>query len=61
MEAQSIEKTAFCPGPGYSLWEFTVMPYGLTCTTMTVILGNFSVKQPFIVVEHLSTPRHPRM
>ena len=35
MEAQSIEKTAFCPGPGYGLWEFTVMPYGLTGATQT--------------------------
>ena len=25
-------------------------------TTMTVTLGDFSIKQPFIVVEHLSTP-----
>ena len=25
----SIEKIAFCPGPGYGIWEFTVMPYGL--------------------------------
>lgn len=30
MKEESIEKTAFCPGPGYGLWEFTVMPYGLT-------------------------------
>ena len=30
MSETSIEKTAFCPGPGYRLWEFTVMPYGLT-------------------------------
>ena len=24
MDDQSIEKTVFCPGPGYGLWEFTV-------------------------------------
>ena len=33
MSEESIEKTAFCPGPGYGLWEFTVMPYGLTGAT----------------------------
>ena len=33
MSEESIEKTAFCPGPGYGLWEFTVMPYGLTAAT----------------------------
>jgi len=22
MEPQSVEKTVFCPGPGYGLWEF---------------------------------------
>ena len=32
MSQNSIEKTAFCPGPGYGLWEFTVMPYRLACT-----------------------------
>lgn len=35
MSPDSIEKTAFCPGPGYGLWEFTVMPYGLTGATQT--------------------------
>jgi len=35
MESQSIEKTAFCPGPGYGLWEFTRMPYGLTGAIQT--------------------------
>ena len=35
MDEESIEKTAFCPGPGYGLWEFTVMPYGLTGATQT--------------------------
>ena len=29
MSEQSIEKTEFCPGPGYGLWEFTRMPYAL--------------------------------
>ena len=33
MHKDSIEKTAFSPGPGYGLWEFTVMPYGLTGAT----------------------------
>ena len=31
-----------------------IIPHGTT--TMTVTLGYFSVKQPFIVVEHLSIP-----
>ena len=35
MDEGSIEKTAFCPGLGYGLWEFTVMPYGLTGATQT--------------------------
>ena len=26
---------AFSPGPGYGLWEFVVMPYGLTGATQT--------------------------
>ena len=39
MEESSIEKTAFCPGPGYGLWEFTVMPYGLTGATQTCQRG----------------------
>ena len=39
MEKSSIEKTAFCPGPGYGLWEFTVMLYGLTGTTQTCQRG----------------------
>ena len=33
IQEQSIEKTAFSPGPGYGLWEFTMMPYGLTGAT----------------------------
>ena len=39
MDSKSIEKTAFCPGPGYGLWEFTVMPYGLTGATQTCQRG----------------------
>ena len=39
MSTPSIEKTAFCPGPGYGLWEFTVMPYGLTGATQTCQRG----------------------
>jgi len=39
MEKNSIEKTAFCPGPGYGLWEFTVMPYSLTGATQTCQCG----------------------
>ena len=39
MQEQSIEKTAFCPGPGYGLWEFVVMPYGLTGATQTCQQG----------------------
>ena len=35
----SPESTAFCPGPGYGLWEFTVMPYGLTGATQTCQRG----------------------
>ena len=27
MSKASIQKTTFCPGPGYGLWEFNVMPY----------------------------------
>ena len=53
MHQSSIEKTAFCPGLGYSLREFLVMPYGLTGATQTcqcsldklvsVVLMNFSM------------------
>ncbi len=39
MNKDSIDKTAFCPGPGYGLWEFTVMPYGLTGATQTCQRG----------------------
>ena len=45
MEAHSIEKTAFCPGPSYGLWEFTVMPYGLTCATQTCQRGLDTILQ----------------
>ena len=39
MDSGSVEKSAFCPGPGYGLWEFTVMPYGLTNATQTCQRG----------------------
>ena len=39
MHKDSFEKTAFSPGPGYGLWEFTVMPYGLTGATQTCQRG----------------------
>jgi len=39
MNSDSIEKTAFCLDPGYGLWEFTVMPYGLTGATQTCQCG----------------------
>ncbi len=42
---ESIEKTAFCPGPGHGLWEFTVMPYGLTGATQTCQRGLDTVLQ----------------
>ena len=35
MDSDSVVKNAFCLGPGYGLWEFTVMPYGLTGATHT--------------------------
>ena len=35
MQEQSIEKTSFLSGPGYGLWEFTVITYGLTGATRT--------------------------
>jgi len=45
MEPESVEKTAFCPGPGYGLWEFTRMPYGLTGATQTCQRGLDSLLQ----------------
>ena len=45
MSETSIEKTAFCPGPGYGLWEFTRMPYGLTGATQTCQRGLDKVLQ----------------
>jgi len=39
MHKDSIEKTAFSPGPGHGLWEFTVMPYGFTGATQTCQRG----------------------
>ena len=35
MQIESIEKSAFSPGSGYSLCKFTVMPYGLIGVTQT--------------------------
>ena len=45
MEPESIEKTAFCPGPGYGLWEFTRIPYGLTGATQTCQRGLDNILQ----------------
>ena len=45
IEPESIEKTAFCPGPGYGLWEFTRMPYGLTGATQTCQRGLDNILQ----------------
>jgi len=45
MQSDSVEKTAFCPAPGYGLWEFTVVPYGLTGTTQTCQWGLDTVLQ----------------
>ena len=39
MSEESTEETAFCPGPGYGLWEITVMPYGVTGATQTYQQG----------------------
>ena len=39
MDQVSTEKTAFSPGPGYGLWEFVVMLYGLTGATQTCQCG----------------------
>jgi len=39
MQTESIEKIAFSPGPGYGLWEFTLMNYGLTGATQTCQQG----------------------
>ena len=35
MHESSIETTAFSPEPGYSLWKFVAMLYGLTGATQT--------------------------
>ena len=45
MDPQSIEKTAFCPGLGYDLWEFTRMPYGLTGATQICQRGLDNILQ----------------
>jgi len=42
MHSQSVEKTA---GPSYGLWEFTVMPYGLTGATQTHQRGLDTVRK----------------
>ena len=47
MQKDSMEKTAFSPGPGYGLWEFTVMPYGLTGATQTCQQGLDTVLQDY--------------
>ena len=39
MNEDLIEKTAFCPGPGFGLWKFTTIPYGLTGVTQTCQRG----------------------
>ena len=39
MHKSYIEKIALSPGPGYGLWEFVVMPYGLTGATQTCQRG----------------------
>ena len=39
MSETSIEKTAIHPGPGYGLWECTVLPNGLTGATQTCQCG----------------------
>ena len=39
MDKDSVEKATFCPDPGYGLWEFLVMPYGLTGVTQTCQCG----------------------
>ena len=40
-----MEKIAFCPGPGYGLWEFTRMAYGLTGATQTCQRGLDNILQ----------------
>ena len=35
MHQSSFEKIAFCPGPGYGLWEFVVISCGLMWATQT--------------------------
>ena len=45
MDPQSIEKTAFCPGPGYGLWEFARMSYGLMGATQTCQKGLDNILQ----------------
>ena len=39
MHQSLIEKTPFCPGPGYGFWELLVMPYKHTSATQTCQCG----------------------
>ena len=53
MNEESIEKTVFCPGPAYGLWEFTVIPHGLTGATQICQQGLYEVlKECKDFVEH---------
>ena len=47
MEPQSVEKITSCPQPGYRLWKFTRMPYGLTGTTQTCQRGLENILQNY--------------
>jgi len=44
MDQASIEKTAFSPGPGYGLWEFVVMLYGLTGATHLPMWSRWTIQ-----------------
>ena len=39
MDPQSLEKIEYCPGPGYGLWEFSRIPYGLMGVTQACQRG----------------------
>ena len=58
MQEQSIEKIAFCPGPGYGLWEFTVMPYGLTEATDFPKRTGLNAERMQRLCEHLHQQLH---
>ena len=45
MEPQSVEKTAFCPGPGYGSWEFNRLLYALTGAMQTCQRGFDNILQ----------------